>query len=91
MKKIMILAFYAVSNSMDYERHSFDYDNSDLETYKKLLSLNEDDVRMYSEDTSVQQHLDLNEFVYDYNDEYLDGGWWCIKLHLTKEEIDSCY
>ena len=81
----MILAFYRVDNSLKYERHTFDdlYEqpNKILDMLKKL---DDDEWRLYH--TSVYGYGDVTpcpnmaDFEDDYNDEILDGGWWCVVI-----------
>ena len=74
----MKLAFYKVYNSKNYERHTFDkwYDKPDV--IKNMLSeLSDEELRMYDMD----DRYDVDFFQEDYNDEELDGGWWCIVIN----------
>lgn len=91
MRKYLFIVFYAVSNSNGYERHSFDLDESNYETFKKILVMDSEECRIYCMDNDLQMHQDLREFVYDYNDELLDGGWWCTYLYLSKEEVTRAW
>lgn len=73
----MILAFYKVSNSKNYGRHTFDYWYHKPEVIKKMLyELSDEELRMYDMDNSD----DIDSFQEDYNDEELDGGWWCVLI-----------
>ena len=78
----MTLVFYKVENSKNYERHTFDsiYDKRD-EILRMLHQLKEDEWRTYDmnrrEWKGSPSALDFEE---DYNDEFLDGGWWCIAI-----------
>ena len=78
----MTIAFYKVSNSLNYDRHEFDnlYDQPEL--IKEMLErLPDEEVRMYVNEYSFQTRLpSLADFEQDYNDEILDGGWWCIVI-----------
>ena len=73
----MLLAFFKVDNSKGYERHTFDVFCDRPQVIKEMLSeLSDDELRIYDLD---------NEFEYDYlqedyNDEILDGGWWCVVI-----------
>ena len=67
----MTLAFYRVSNSKDYDRHTFDNMSVD-EAFSLLNELSDNEFRVYDLDHSLDA-LDLEN---DYNDEILDGGWW---------------
>jgi len=74
----MILAFYKVDNSKNYERHTFDmwYDRPDV--IKKMLSeLSDEELRMYDMDNK----FDYDYLQEDYNDEILDDGWWCVVIN----------
>lgn len=69
----MKLVFYTVDNSQDFDRHSFD--NMEEEAiFEQLEKLSEYEVRVYD----FEHSLDALEFANDYNDELLDGGWWCV-------------
>lgn len=78
----MTLAFYKVENSKNFERHTFDniYDKRE-EILRMLNQLKEDEWRAYDmnrrEWNGSPNALDFEE---DYNDEFLDGGWWCIAI-----------
>ena len=76
----MTLAFYKVVNSQNYERHTFDdiYDKP-KEILKKLSLLKDDEWRTYNVRYSSRV-AGIWDFMEDYNDEELDGGWWCIVL-----------
>ena len=74
----MILAFYKVDNSKNYERHTFDkwYDKPDV--IKSMLSeLSDEELRMYD----MENMYEVDFFQYDYNNEVLDGGWWCVVIN----------
>lgn len=86
----MVLAFYSVDGN--YGRDSFDGYNTNakedcIEIIKKL---NEGTyVRYYDMGTDSQSTMasfNRNEFVNDYNDEMLDGGYWCICLNAINDE-----
>jgi hypothetical protein len=75
----MILAFYEVGNSLGYERHTFDemYDNP--KKIKEMLSkLPDNERKMYD----LKDDSDASIFQDDYNDEELDGGWWCVLIGI---------
>ena len=77
----MILAFYKVSNSKNYERHTFDDFYDDGRKIKKMLSrLKDDEVKYYdlTRNDWSSRTPSMADFVEDYNDEELDGGWWCV-------------
>lgn len=67
----MTLVFYKVDNSQDFNRHTFDGMTKE-DCYHEINKLADDEFRVYnlSEDSSFFQE--------DYNDEILDGGWWCV-------------
>ena len=68
----MKIVFFRVDNSKDYDRYTFD-DNSEEEVLDKLSLLKEEEYRVYDMNTFE----DAFGFQEDYNDEILDGGWWC--------------
>ena len=73
----MLLAFYSVGNSQDYERHTFDELYDEPEKIKEMLNkLGEDELRVYD----IENKYDIDLFQEDYNDEDLDGGWWCVPI-----------
>ena len=78
----MIIAFYRVNNSKEYGRNEFAsiYDNKKL-ILDMLRKLDDDEWRAYDTTRFAgngdPNMLDLQE---DYNDEMLDGGWWCIVI-----------
>lgn len=78
----MILAFYKVDNSCNYERHTFDNLYDKPQTILEMLSkLKDDEYRAYDTTTATRtRNVDLEDFVEDYNDEELDGGWWCVVI-----------
>ena len=85
----MILAFYKVNNSLAYGRHEFDkfYDQPEL-IVEKLNKLPEDEVKFYDTDHfgyGAVPSPNLADFVEDYNDEELDGGWWVIAINNPKK------
>ena len=74
----MTLAFYKVDNSKNYERHMFDMWCDKPDVIKSMLSeLSDEELRMYDMNNSH----DVDFFQEDYNDEYLDGGWWCVVIN----------
>lgn len=90
MEKHLVLAFYAVSNGGNFERHSFD-SVTDFDACKALLSLDTSECNMYCMDADLQMLNDRREFETDYNDESLDGGYWCKAMHLTSDEIKEAF
>lgn len=77
----MLIAFYAVNNRLNYGRHEFDniYDNPE-EILERLSKLGDEELRIYD----MSRILDIYDFQEDYNDEMLDGGWWCVVIGDTK-------
>ena len=74
----MTLAFYKVDNSKSYERHTFDMWCDRPDVIKEMLSeLKDEELRMYNMDNMY----DVDFFQEDYNDEELDGGWWCVVIN----------
>lgn len=74
----MTLAFYKVDNSKNYERHTFDVFFDRPQIIKDMLSeLSDEELRMYDMDNNI----DMSIFQDDYNDEELDGDWWCIVIN----------
>lgn len=87
----MTIAFYKVGNSLNYDRHEFDaLCDQPQEILDMLQKLPEDEVKFYNADqySWQTQEPSLADFETDYNDEELDGGWWCIVLQMpdNKEE-----
>lgn len=79
------LVFYPVDNELKFERHTFDA-MTDEEAWNELQKL--EGARVYDMTRSDRngQMLDMGDFVEDYNDEELDGGWWSIVLALPEEQ-----
>lgn len=79
----MTLAFYKVNNSQDYDRHTFDdiYDKPE-EIVLMLKKLKDDEVVFYDLSTTSTSLMwkTLGDFIEDYNDEMLDGGWWTVLI-----------
>lgn len=74
----MTLAFYKVDNSKNYERHTFDMWCDRPQVIKEMLSeLKDEELRMYN----MGNMYDVDFFQEDYNDEELDGGWWCVVIN----------
>lgn len=84
-----IIAFYPVDGKL--ERHSFDYmiGIHNVEILKEITK--ENDFHLYRIDKDDQRFCSLLEFIEDYNDEVLDGGWWSISLEMTEEEINEFF
>lgn len=88
----MIIAFYKVDNSLNYERHEFDqFCDQPQEVLDMLQRLPEDEVKFYDADQYSWQSKEpsLADFEEDYNDEELDGGWWCIVIQEPKEQKET--
>ena len=74
----MTLAFYKVDNSQGYERHTFDYIFDKPSEIKEMLyKLTDEELYMYD----MNSKYDARYFEDDYNDEILDGGWWCVVIN----------
>lgn len=74
----MTLAFYKVGNSKGYERHTFDMWCDRPQVIKEMLfELKDDELHCYDMDNNVDRSI----FEDDYNDEVLDGGWWCVVIN----------
>ena len=91
-----ILAFYPVNNDLGWERH--DFDCMDDEKAFKVLWEHGDEV--YARFYDMESHFgdrntydlpypmrDADDFEEDYNDEELDGGWWCKTLHVPSDYV----
>ena len=82
----MILAFYRVDNSLKYERHTFDYIAEEPKKILEMLSkLDDEELRIYDMDDKY----DVVDFEVDYNDEILDGGWWCVAIMDNKNNTNN--
>jgi len=83
----MTIVFYKVDNSLNYDRHDFDaISDKPQEIIKKLKKLPKGEVKFY--DTAhygwgAVPSPNMADFEADYNNEELDGGWWCIVLNTT--------
>ena len=77
----MTLAFYKVSNSQGYDRNEFDCDTTSV-IKEKLSRLSDDELKVYDMNNygwkGNTPSPNIADFVEDYNDEELDGGWWCV-------------
>lgn len=75
----MILAFFKVDNSKNYERHTFDsmFDKP-RQIIDKLSELSNEELRIYD----INNTMDMSIFQDDYNDMELDGGWWCVIIKM---------
>jgi len=85
----MTIAFYKVGNSLNYDRHEFDnLCDQPQEVLDMLQRLPDEEVKFYNADKYSWQLKEptLADFETDYNDEELDGGWWCIVIQEPKEQ-----
>ena len=83
----MKLVFFAVNNSLELGRHSFDCVEDDSKVMETLSQLKEGEVRVYDMSHygyGKEPSPNAADFETDYNDEILDGGWWCIVLNDKK-------
>ena len=82
------LVFYPVENELKIERHTFDL-MTDEEAWEELCKV--EGVRIYDLTRSNRNGsmLDMGDFVEDYNDEELDGGWWSVILTLPDEQEEG--
>lgn len=72
----MTLAFYKVDNSKGYDYLTFV--GKEKEEVKEMLSqLGDEELSMYD----MNNEYDRKYFQYDYNEDKLDGGWWCVVLN----------
>lgn len=88
----MTIAFYKVDNSLNYERHEFDqFCDQPQEVLDMLQRLPENEVKFYNADKFNWQSKEpsLADFEQDYNDEELDGGWWCVVIQEQKEKLET--
>lgn len=78
----MTIAFYKVFNSKDFDRNTFNLvcDNR-VEILRLLNQLKDDEWRTYDMNHyNSKGSPNALDFEQDYNDEILDGGWWCIVI-----------
>lgn len=75
----MKLAFYKVENSLGLERHSFDCEDKSEKIMETLAKLPDGECKVYDMD-NYGWGTNAADFEEDYNDEELDGGWWCIVI-----------
>lgn len=85
--KHIFIVFYSVTNELDYDRHSFDFDDA-IDAMGKLLKLHAAQRAIYCLTKECQWCMNLKEFELDYNDEIFDGGWWCKQITLFDHEIE---
>ena len=82
------LVFYPVGNELNYGRHAFDL-MTDEEAWKELQKLEGAGVYDMTRSDRRGRMLDMCDFIEDYNDEELDGGWWSIILTLPDEQEEQ--
>lgn len=87
--------FYSVGNKVNADRHTFD-DMSDAEIMQFFSDHQYDeniDFRIYNLSDADNYRCMfwqcLSEFIEDYNNEDLDGGWWCINVSLTTKKAQE--
>lgn len=87
-----ILVFWSVDS--DFERHEFDCDTDEY-AFEQLWK-NRDEVgarffdmgaRMYNDSNWQHGIASLADFEDDYNNEELDGGYWCLILDLDENYV----
>lgn len=86
MNKIPIIVFYPVDNKMGYDRHSFDC-MSAIEAFSKLYKLDERQWYVAHTTSFSCRYPNLAEFTDNYNNEELDGGWWCWTGFLAPDVL----
>lgn len=78
---MQFLIFYAVDNSLGFHRHTFDGIDDKEKIIRKIRALPDEERHIYALTTDRDaRYLNIDEFVEDYNDEILDGGWWVIRF-----------
>lgn len=82
------LVFYPVGNELSYGRHAFDL-MTDEEAWEELQKLEGAMVYDMTRSDRRGRMLDMCDFIEDYNDEELDGGWWSIILTLPEEQVEE--
>ena len=88
---MVIVAFYKVDT---FNRESFDC-CLHIDAFKELLELDSEDVRFYAVDFGyheIPQGCPLrsaDELEEDYNNEELDGGWWCKTLVIPTDDVNE--
>jgi len=87
-----LLVFWAVSSK--FERHEFDCDY-DEDAFKRLWDNRKKigarfyDLNARNYNDSMWQYgiASLSDLEDDYNDEMLDGGYWCLILELDEDFV----
>jgi len=78
---MQFLIFYAVDNSLGFDRHTFDGIDDKEKIIRKIRALPDEERHIYALTTDHDaRYLNIDEFVEDYNDEILDGGWWVMRF-----------
>jgi hypothetical protein len=83
---MMYLIFYKVDNEKEYDQHTFDNVDGDkaLEMLEKLPA---NEYKAYEITTGIAvTNITLADFVKDYNNEELDGGWWSTIIDKKVKE-----
>jgi len=88
------MVFYPVGNSFGWGREDFE-NMLDLDAFKTLWeNRHKAAARFYDMDSHYgdrgefeQSMGNADEFETDYNDEVLDGGWWCKVLHIPSDVV----
>lgn len=84
MAKMIILYFYNVEDYGGRDKFSLMEDKEVLK-----IALKDTSGSVYS--TSGKFMSTIDEFVEDYNDEYLDGGLWVYKLEMEEEDVKAVF
>lgn len=93
----MFLVMFNIDNYAGYERHTFDWNNNDKEILRHLYEANLSnalELRVYDMSTTSPKSyfLNIDNFVDDCNDEFIDmGSWWTICLNITEDEAKTIY
>jgi DNA-directed RNA polymerase specialized sigma subunit len=78
---MQFLIFYAVDNSHGFSRHTFDNIDDKEKIIRKIRALPDEERHIYALTADRDaRYSNLDEFVEDYNDEILDGGWWVMRF-----------
>lgn len=73
----MEIAFYKVDNPLGFDRHTFDYkDSEEIKSHLQQLKDAGGEVEIFN----LEDILSIYSFVEGYNDEIFDGGWWCVLI-----------
>lgn len=85
MEKLMFIGFYHAGNSRYYGRDSF-RSVSGKDVYRMLNDLPEDERKVYLMTERDWRLSDVDQFVWDYNEELLTMEHWCVVFYMTREE-----